>query len=48
MDKLYLIIALEIISMIIIEIIICYIIKLQFSLKNEERLAAYAITNETK
>lgn len=48
MDKLYLIIFFEIIAIIIIEIIICYIIKLQYSLQNENRLANYSINSDTK
>lgn len=48
MEKLYLIILLEIVFIILVEIIICYIIKIQFSLKNEARLAKYAITPKSK
>lgn len=48
MERLYIIIAIEIISLILIEILICYIIKIQFSLKNENRLAGYAIKPKEK
>lgn len=48
MDKLYFIVALEIILMIFVEFIICYIIKIQGSLKLEDRISQYSITQKTK
>ena len=48
MDKLYFVIFIEVVAIIIIEIIIYFIIKLQFAYKSEQRIANYSIAPKEK
>ncbi len=48
MDKLYLIIAIEVIIIILIEMIISYFVKLNFSYRKEKRIASYSIQTKPK
>ena len=48
MEKLYFVILIEVIAIVIVEIIIYHIIKLQFSYKNERRIAEYSISPKEK